>query len=268
MGFVGNKLKTKNGQFKSVPPPPDFFGRYVSPKLPETVMVISDLQAPYHHPQALTFLEAVAQKYKPDTVVSIGDELDLNFLSKYDHYPEIDNPQGELDQALEFTVKLFKAFPKALALTSNHVQGRLATARRAGRLPPQMLTPWENLVNAPKGWCWYEEVHLGHVLFRHGDQWSKLNKPELLERIPRNYGRTMSVVHGHLHSEHGVVASVLVGEEEYWAAYTGCLCDLRSKAFAYVKAPKIRLGCLVVKDGYPLRIPFRRNEVGRWAGIL
>src|SRR6202035_900902 len=131
-------LKSKNGQFKSaIPPPPDFFGRYVSPKLPETVMVISDLQAPYHHPDALKFLDAVAQKYAPDLVVSIGDEVDFGFLSKYDKYPEIDSPQGELEHALLFTEKLFERFPSALALTSNHVQGRLATARRAGRLPPQ-----------------------------------------------------------------------------------------------------------------------------------
>ena len=42
----------------------------------KSVLVISDLHIPYHHPQAFDFLKALKAKYKPDHVVNIGDELD------------------------------------------------------------------------------------------------------------------------------------------------------------------------------------------------
>src|SRR6188768_104597 len=48
--------------------------------IPEgTTLVIPDLQAPAHHPDALPFLCAVRDKYKPVNTVCIGDELDLNW---------------------------------------------------------------------------------------------------------------------------------------------------------------------------------------------
>jgi predicted phosphodiesterase len=42
----------------------------------KSVLVISDLHIPYHHPQAFDFLQALKTKYKPDHIVNIGDELD------------------------------------------------------------------------------------------------------------------------------------------------------------------------------------------------
>lgn len=250
-------------------PEPDTFGRLILPILPETVLVIPDLQAPFQHPDALPFLSMVAQSYTPDCVIGIGDELDMQFLSKFDKFPELDEPKRELERGIEFLGELFRLFPRAHALTSNHVHGRLQSARRVGRLPPQMLVPWQTLAGAPAGWEWYEEVHMGDVLFRHGDKWSRLTSSHLLRDIPRYYGRHMSVVHGHLHEQHGRVAdTILVGDDEYWAAYSGALIDVRSKAFDYVKAPKTRLGCLVIVKGTPHRIPLRRDDHGRWTGRL
>lgn len=249
--------------------PPDLFGRLILPTLPDVVLCIPDTQAPYHHQDALPFLAAVAERYRPDAVVGIGDEVDFGFLSRFDKFPEIDAPAHELANAKAFLDGLFRLFPRAHALTSNHVHGRLQSARRVGRLPPAMMVPWRDLIRAPAGWEWYEEVHLGDVLFRHGDKWPKLTTNHLARDVPRCYGRHMSVVHGHLHSQHGRVGdTVLVGDNEYWAAYTGCLIDVRSKAFDYVKAPQNRLGCLVIVHGVPHRVPLRRDDRGRWIGRL
>lgn len=244
---------------------PDKFSRLILPKLPDTVLVIPDLQAPFHNKQAIDFLSMVANRFQPDCVIGIGDEVDFNFLSRFDHYPEIDEPQRELEAGLKFLQKLFVTFPAAYALTSNHVQGRLQSARKAGRLPPQMLVPWSQLVGAPQGWSWNEEVHLGNVLFRHGDKHAKLSTSHIAKDIPRHYGRHMSVVHGHLHEQHGRVGDeILVGDDAFWGAYSGCLIDPRSKAFDYTKAVRVRLGCLVIHHGTPHRIPFRRDSHGRW----
>jgi hypothetical protein len=249
-------------------PDPDTFGRLILPKMPDCVLVLPDMQAPYHHKDALSFLSMVAQRYKPDTVVCIGDELDLGFLSTFEKYPEIDAPIHELEKGLEFMDDLFKLFPAAYGLTSNHVHGRLATARKRGRLPPRMVCDWRHLVNAPKTWEWYEEVYLGQYMFRHGDRQKSLTKSLLVDNIPDKYGRHYSVVHGHVHSEHGVKAVVRVGDDDYFAAYTGCLIDVRSKAFDYMKGPQNKLGCLVIVHGVPHRIPMRRDSEGRWTGSL
>lgn len=249
-------------------PEPDVWGRYISPKLPDTILCIPDLQAPYHHPDALAFLSMVAQRYKPDQVVGIGDEVDFSFLSNHDKYPETDNPVPELEGALKFMEALFKLFPSALALTSNHVHGRLATARKNGRIPPTMLRNWREIIGAPRGWEWYEEVRLGNYMFRHGDGWPKLTKAHLGYGVPDNYGQHFNVVHGHLHSLHGIEARLPVGDEDYYAAYTGCLINPRSKAFDYTKAPKNKLGCLVIIHGVPKRVPMRLDVIGRWIGQL
>lgn len=249
-------------------PEPDVWGRYVSNTLPDTVLVIPDLQAPYQHPDALSFLSMVAQRYQPDLVVGIGDEVDFSFLSDHKKVVEIDNPVPELEQAITFMAELFKLFPQALALTSNHVHGRLKNARQNGRLPASMIRNWREIIQAPKGWEWYEEVRLGNYMFRHGDNWPKLNGMQLLRATPDKYGQHFNIVHGHIHSEHGIKAVERVGDDDYYAAYTGCLINPRCKAFDYTKAPNNKLGCLVIVKGVPHRLPMRLDNIGRFTGKL
>lgn len=245
------------------------YGQAFVEKLPECVLIIPDLQAPYHLPDALQFLKMVADKYNPDAVLCIGDEVDFNFLSTYEKEPLIDEPNRELEQAQEFMGKLFKQFPKAHALTSNHVHGRLHGARKQARLLPQMLTKWEDLVGAPRTWAWYEEVRMGDVLFRHGDKWPTLTMSHLSRAIPDKYGCQMSVMHGHVHSKIGVQAVMPYGDDEYWAAYTGCLMSPRSRAADYCKAMNLKLGTVVIKHGVVHKIPYRRDLVTMaWTGRL
>ena len=47
-------------------------------KLAKSILVISDLHTPYEHPDVVPFLTAIKAKYKPDTVVCIGDEIDYH----------------------------------------------------------------------------------------------------------------------------------------------------------------------------------------------
>ena len=242
-------------------PEGDDYGRHFIEMLPECVLLIPDLQAPYQLPDALQFLKMVADKYKPDAVLCIGDEVDFNFLSSYDKEPLIDEPERELEQAQEFMGKLFKMFPKAHSLTSNHVHGRLHGARKQARLLPQMLTKWEQLIGAPKTWGWYEEVRMGEVLFRHGDKWPTLTMTHLARAIPDKYGCPLSVVHGHVHSKIGVQAIMPYGDDEYWAAYTGCLMNPRSRAADYCKAMNLKLGTIVIKHGVVHKVPYRRDPV-------
>lgn len=46
--------------------------------------VISDLQVPYHDPRAVKNVSAFIRKWRPDRVVTVGDEIDLPQLSRWE----------------------------------------------------------------------------------------------------------------------------------------------------------------------------------------
>jgi predicted phosphodiesterase len=50
----------------------------------KTIVVVSDLQAPYHDVGATTALAAFIKAYKPDEVVSVGDEIDFPQISRWE----------------------------------------------------------------------------------------------------------------------------------------------------------------------------------------
>ena len=78
----------------------------------KSVLVISDLHIPYHHPQSFDFLKALKAKYKPDHVVNIGDELDMHAMSMHDSDPDLYSAGHELAASISYIKKLEKIFPK------------------------------------------------------------------------------------------------------------------------------------------------------------
>ena len=48
------------------------------------VLVISDMHLPFQHKDTFRFLQALKDKYKPSTVVCIGDECDKHSLSYHE----------------------------------------------------------------------------------------------------------------------------------------------------------------------------------------
>ena len=264
--FVPNieqKLIEKHQEGRA--PDPDIRGRFIG-KLPDTVMIIPDLQFPFAHPDAIKFLSMVAQRYKPDVIVGIGDEVDCYFLSAYEKDPDALNASREYEVALQQCEELFKLFPKAYALHSNHGRGRLEGARKRGGLLRSMVPDYQTFIGAPRGWGFYDEVHLGDVIFRHGDGEKGLTKPFLLEHTPAEYGRHYSVVHGHVHEKCGRQATVTVGERDYWAAYTGALINPRAAAFGYTKARKAKLGCGIITHGEYKQVRLVEDDSCRWTG--
>jgi hypothetical protein len=50
----------------------------------KTIVIISDLQAPYHDVGATDTLAKFIKAYKPDEVVSVGDEIDFPQISRWE----------------------------------------------------------------------------------------------------------------------------------------------------------------------------------------
>lgn len=261
-------LKGDIYQNHSYAPKPDELGRLILKTLPDVVLVIPDLQFPFAHPSWYSFLATVAQRYKPDCVVGIGDEVDNHFMSAYEKEPDLMGATAEYERALEEMTKLFKLFPKAYGLHSNHGAGRMrGVAKRAG-LPRQLLPDYNTFLEAPRGWEWYTEVRLGDVLFLHGDGEKAITNMYLLKHLPADYGRHYSTVQGHRHEMVGRQAHIVVGDNEYWGAYTGCLINPNSRAFAYTKGRKAKLGCGLIVHGEYKQVRMKLDAKGNWTGEL
>lgn len=233
-----------------------------------TTLVIPDLQAPAHHPDALPFLCAVRDKYKPINTVCIGDEIDMNWLSDFARLPEADQPHSEFAAAQGFMRSLFAEFPTALSCKSNHVDGRLDKARIRGRIPPGFMRPVEDLIDAPVGWSWHSEIRMGDILIRHGHKDTSGLKRIILEEIPAKYGRHYSLLLGHFHQKMGqATPDIKIGDKFYFGAFTGCLVDPQHPFFGYSRGYE-KLGCVVIVHGRVVPVAMPVDDNGRWTGAL
>lgn len=228
------------------------------------LLVLGDLHAPFHHPDAFRFMEALKKAVKPDRVVHIGDEVDWHSQSYHEKNPDLPHPGEELRLVRQYMRQLHTLFPKMDVIDSNH--GNLPT-RKAQTIgfPSGFLQDKNSIYDIPKGWEYHFDLELAlprnqKVYFHHGKSSNVVN-------TAKEAG--VNTVQGHYHGKMGVT---WFGQPDrmLWAAQTGCLVDHRSLAMAYGKNNLSRalLGSLVVLDGKPSTIPMILNKKGRWVGEL
>lgn len=224
-----------------------------------TVMVVPDIQAPFQHAETMAFLRWVKAKYKPDTFVNLGDEMDYHALGDWDHDPDGFSPGHEHEAGLAFMRQLYKEFPKMMVCTSNHTARPLRRAFKAG-IPKAFLRDYKDFMQAPKGWNWKDQWEIDGVVYEHGEGFS--GRDGAVKCALKNGKPT---VIGHIHSFAGI---------QYWANSTqllfgfnvGCLIDKDKYAFRYGKhnLNKPILGVGIVKKGVPTFIPMLLDSRGRW----
>lgn len=232
-------------------------------KQANSILVISDLHCPYSHPDTLKFLKALKTKYKPDSVVCIGDEVDFHALSYHESNPDLPNAGRELALAIKALKPIYTLFPQVTVVESNHGSMVLRKALTAG-MPSKVLKSYNEILEAPKGWKWVFDTivktSLGPVYFCHG----KTGTPG---RLASQYG--MSTVQGHFH-EKSQINYISTPEKLMFDAHTGCLADDKSLALGYNKVNPKRpiVSILVILNGIPHIIPMVLNRTGRWTGKL
>jgi hypothetical protein len=83
------------------------------------VVVISDLQVPYHDPVAIRNVVAFIKRFKPDQVITIGDEIDLPQISRW-----TEGTPGWFEQSLgsdrDATVEILWDLQVTDMIRSNH----------------------------------------------------------------------------------------------------------------------------------------------------
>lgn len=232
-------------------------------KKAKSILVISDMHHPYCHPDTAPFLKAVKAKYKPDTVICIGDEVDFHDMSFHDSDPDLDSAGVELEKAIKSLQPIYKMFPKVTVVESNHGSMVMRKAL-VGKIPRKAIKSYNDVLDAPKGWNWVFDIvlqtSLGPVYFCHG----KTGSPG---KLASQYG--MSTVQGHFH-EKAQINYISTPEKLMFDAHTGCLANDKSLALGYNKINPKRpiVSLLVIVNGIPQLIPMVLNNKGRWIKSL
>lgn len=228
------------------------------------VLVVSDLQLPFAHRDAFDFVCAVRDKYKTDTTVNIGDELDMHaFSGRFPHDPDGMSAGEELEAGIESLAPWYKEFPDTKVCRSNHIDRYYKKAFNSGLPIAAILSPRE-LLRAPDGWEWKKSWVIDGVKYEHGDSQGGVDAARQLAITNRQ-----STVIGHHHS-HGGVRFIANDNEVIFGLNTGCLIDRHAYVFAYGAGYKFKptLGCGVVLNGVPYFIPMILGKRERWIGKL
>ena len=230
----------------------------------EIILCISDLHAPYNHPQAIPYLKAIKKKYNPTKILNVGDEVDYHALSFHDTDPSLDNAYAELVKARKVIKKLYKLFPKMDLVHSNH--GSMVYLRgKAHGIPRHMLKSYNEILQVGNGWKWhvdykYKMVNGQWLFMTHG-----LKKNGLM--LAKEMG--MCVLQGHYHTnfEIGYTSSPL---SLNWSMMCACLINDKSMAFAYnkVNSQRVILGCGIIINGQPKLLPMILKRGGKWDGVV
>lgn len=215
------------------------------------VLCIPDLQAPYHHKNAIRFLKDVKAEVNPDLVVCLGDELDQYTLSRFAHNPDAPSGGDEYRKAMQFMRELYGVFPEVRAVTSNHVE-RVSKRAAASGIPSNYLRPLREFMRAPEGWEWRDHWIIDRIRYEHGDRASS-GAAGLRTLVVANM---QSTVIGHQHESPGTTW-VSNGDRVLWGLNAGCLVDGNSYGLSYTKKNRHKPvhGCGIIIDGVPRFIP-------------
>jgi hypothetical protein len=232
-----------------------------------SILVIPDTHAPYEHPDTLEFLAAVAARYRPDTVVHLGDEADKHAMSFHMSDPNLDSAGMELEKARVFMAKLHAMFPVMRLCHSNHGSMHFRKAHSHG-IPVQYLRTYREVFFPQGGGERWEWQHTHVLELPNGEQVAFKHQPAGVVLGDAAHER-MNLVCGHLHGKMSIEYARNT-HEQYWAAQGGCLVDEDSRAFSYGKESKYKpaLGCLVIIEGVPQIVPMQTNSEGRWIGKI
>jgi hypothetical protein len=229
----------------------------------KSILVISDMHAPYGHKDTYSFLKALKKKYKFDKIVCIGDEIDGSSWSYHEPNTELPNPGEELRLAIEALKPIYKLFPKVDVLESNH--GSLVYRKGlTARIPAAAIKSYREQIKAPKGWNWHEtlvvDTPLSPVYFTHG-----------ISATPGKLSNmySMSSCQGHYHAK-SQVTWMSTPERLRFDMHVGCLIDDKSLAFKYNKMTPVRpiISVGIIIDGIGQIVPMVLNKSHRWTGRL
>jgi predicted phosphodiesterase len=188
------------------------------------ILIISDLQIPFHDPRLVTNLIGFVKRYKPDQVVSIGDEIDFPSVSRWER-GTIGEYAGTIGRDRDMTVKILEQLRVNDVVRSNHTD-RLFNYI-ANQAPALMGIPelkLENFLRLPELGITYHKKPMPiapNWIAVHGDH-GRISQVAGQTALKQALQHGKSVVCGHTHrlglthateASGGVIGRILTGLE-------------------------------------------------------
>lgn len=215
------------------------------------VIILGDIHEPYSRKGYREFCCRTRDKYRCDTVVCIGDEVDSSAISFHQREPEGLSALDEWRRAMKALQKWCKSFPDVKVCWGNHTL-RIARVAASVGIPEQFLKTMPQLYNLPS-WRWKFEWLIDDVTYIHGTGFGGQHPHAV---AAQRLGK--SVVLGHCHSRAGIYWTATQASR-YFGMSVGCGVDDTALAFRYCQDRYARsmVGCGVVLDGLPTWVPMK-----------
>jgi predicted phosphodiesterase len=234
------------------------------------VIILPDLQTPYHDSKTLSAVEKFMADYRWDEYVNLGDLMDFDMLSSFnkESLRQLESRRIMKDYELANSIldrhqKIVRSNNKKAKFTlleGNH-ENRLEKA--VDKLPSLegLVEVESNLKLAERGFKWVRswsrgELHkIGKLHFSHGKYTTKYHAAKMVD----TYG--VNIVYGHTHDVQSYARTILGKDKSIKAQSLGHLAD--EAKLAYMKnGPSNWLQAIAVaeirKDGaynlYPIEI--------------
>ena len=167
----------------------------------KTIVCVSDLQIPYHDKRAVENLAKFIKAYKPTEVVSVGDEMDMQTISKWAKGTPLEYERS-IGRDRDTTVRVLEALKVKHMIRSNHTDRLFNTVMM--RAPGLLGLPELNLPQFLRlddiGTTYHTKPYelAPNWLLMHGDEGS-INPTGGLTALNLAKRTGKSVVCGHTH---------------------------------------------------------------------
>jgi hypothetical protein len=238
-------------------------------RLPDNILSFACLQVPFHHSDFIPFLAMIKARRAPEFVVIGGDLLDLLF-GKFAG-PDDMSATEEVRRGQEVVAELARLFPKAIVLTSNHVEDRIQYMKKQGRVPDLFMRQWRDVYGIPHSWKIVNYLLAGRWLFEHGHLIGKGSKPAIRQETVRRFKRFdvggLTVVRAHRHTESGQVTPTEWESQRFARAIHYMGCGMDDAEVSYSRAGLWNTA-LHIDEGRAMPLPMEVNIQNKWTGRL
>ena len=224
----------------------------------DNVLVLSDVEAPFHDAEWCSVLVALAKHWNIDNVILAGDFLHFSSLSSFTKSMMSEKGEGkedaeallddELSAAADFSNVLLDNFSRIVMVLGNHearLTRRLAVATRVNILRV-LLGGLEKRFEIYPYYYAIVQSSTGTWRVSHPKNYSVI-PARVAARLADKYQCNYIAGHGH---DYGETTSV----GGYYAAACGCCCDPERLAYTMLRddlKPFMQQGCFLLRNGYP-----------------
>lgn len=204
------------------------------------VGVIPDTHAPFSNKHTIQFLIESFESRGVNTIVHIGDVIELHAASRFLTEQKALNYVDELILARDFLKELSILFPYVTITYGNHDKINLRKAKEYG-IDLESLKPMNQYLELPDTWRWVDKVDICGVRYIHKGRGGALGAINTAKEV----GKSTVVGHSHVN---GGCSYRHNGSNIYFGLDVGALIDKESYSCNYAAEffTGISQGCGVV----------------------